>query len=66
MKGGIGSEPLNSELRLQHQGSIGRAQEMADSLFEHLKHGDEEHQRWLRGECLAWATKFIAEHSSAD
>lgn len=32
---------------------------MAESLFQHIKHGDEKHREWLRTEALKWAHDYF-------
>jgi len=42
------------------------AQKMAVSLFEHIKHGDEKHQSWLKEAALEWSTKWMKENPLPD
>ena len=38
------------------------ADELAKSLFETIRHGDDEHQEWLKAKAWQWAINFIADH----
>lgn len=38
----------------------GEAERMAGSLFDHIKHGDADHQEWLRAQALVWSTRWLS------
>lgn len=38
--------------------------EMAESLFQHIKHGDEKHRAWLRAESVNWCKEWTANQKS--
>lgn len=44
--------------------SYGDARDMAESLFLYIRHGDEQHQAWLRKEAIAWASQWIGVDAS--
>jgi len=38
--------------------------ELAESLYQHIKHGDAEHQAWLRRESFAWCRDHLVQSAS--
>lgn len=40
-------------------------QAMADDLFATIKHGDDQHQSWLRQQALFWAHDYLPKLSAA-
>ena len=40
------------------------ARKMADSLYQFIGHGDDEHRRWLREKSLEWTRSWIRSEPS--